>query len=365
MNILSMGTDREILNPLSDVRARMVLYGPLVDEMHIHCITKDSRVSETSEKIAENIWIHPTIARKSTFSAWMRSLFLCSKIIKEKNIDVIVSPDPFAKAWIALFFSIIYRKKFLLSVYGGNIFDPHWKKLSFRNRLYSLLGRVVFTYADAIQTDGIETLDVLVQRYGTKVFWKPMVPANINDLLAISRNNDQLHVKPQLLYIGRMIEQKNIPLLVKVIKELKEDAGFIVVGDGPCASLLPMDHIQYYARQSRDEILERFREADMLILTSHFEGFARVIMEAALAGIPVITTRVSGISGIVTHDVTGYVLEQGDELNFINAVKMLVANQNKRLVMGRAIREVAKANLSVAMMIEKQKVIYEYLAKQK
>jgi glycosyltransferase involved in cell wall biosynthesis len=98
------------------------------------------------------------------------------------------------------------------------------------------------------------------------------------------------------------------------------------------------------------------------MLTSHFEGFARVIMEAALAGVPVVTTKVSGISGIVTHDVSGFVLEQGDEARFIEAVKRLITDQNKRIMTGRAIRETAREKLSTAMMLEKQKQIHDYLA---
>jgi glycosyltransferase involved in cell wall biosynthesis len=205
-----------------------------------------------------------------------------------------VSPDPFAKGWISLILAIVYKKKFLLSVYGGNIFDAHWKKLSVYNRLYSWIGRIVFRLADAIQTDGLETHDELKRRYGQKVFWKPMVPANINELLEINREIQVLKDKPHILYIGRLIEQKNIPFLVRVIDGVKELAEVTVVGDGPKRNLLP-NNVKHHTKLERKEIVERFKEADMLVLTSYFEGFARVVMEAAAAGMPVVTTKVSGI----------------------------------------------------------------------
>ncbi len=354
MNILNIGTDREILNPHSDVRERMLLYAPFVGEMHLHCTTKGKSREYHVEQIAENIWIYSA-------PSWVKSFSLLRKIIKERSIDVIVAPDPFAKAWIALLLAKLYRKRFLLSVYGGNIFDAHWKKLSVFNRIYSWLGRIVFNAADAIQTDGLETLDVLVQKYGKKVFWKPMVPANMHELLAIPRNAQDIKVKPNILYVGRLIEQKNIPFLARVINALKDQATFTIIGDGPLRDMLPHDDIRYFARQSREEIVERFAEADALILTSYFEGFARVMMEAALAGIPVITTRVSGIEGIVVNDVSGFVIEQGDEQGFIDALKLVIANVNKRTVMGQHIREIARTKLSTGMMTEKQKEVYDYL----
>ncbi|MEN9647355.1 MAG: hypothetical protein RLY57_159, partial [Candidatus Parcubacteria bacterium] len=244
MNILSIGTDREILQPRSDARARMVLYSPLVNEMYIHCT---SRTAVSNEKIADNITVYAA-------TSWFKSFSLIKNLIKEKHIDVIVSPDPFAKGWISMCFAWWYKKKFLLSVYGGNIFDPHWKKLSLWNRIYAWIGTVLFTHADAIQTDGLETYDFLKQKYGDKVFWKPMVPANRNELLAVQKNENSTRTKSRVLYIGRLIEQKNIPFLTRVINEVHECVEVTVVGDGEMKKLLPLEYIQYFPKQSRTEI---------------------------------------------------------------------------------------------------------------
>jgi glycosyltransferase involved in cell wall biosynthesis len=365
MNILSIGTDREICKTGSDVQSRMMLYGPLVTELHLHCTIKNHA---GKEKIAENIWIHPV-------TSWMKSISLCSKLIKKYKIDVIVSPDPFAKACFAMILAFVFRKKLLLSVYGGNIFDKNWKKLSVFNKIYSVIGRIIFKYADAIQTDGLETYDELKEKYGAKVFWKPMVPANIEAFLAIEKDS-HLNIelkesdnftknKVSVLYVGRLIEQKNIPFLARVVREIRDkklnETSFTIVGDGPLKHMLDGLDVKILSKLNREEIVERFRESDMLILTSYFEGFARVVMEAGLAGIPVVTTRVSGIQGIVENNVSGYVLEQGDEKGFIESVQELISNKNKRNEMGKAIREKAKSMLSIDMMIKKQKEVYDYL----
>jgi glycosyltransferase involved in cell wall biosynthesis len=284
-------------------------------------------------------------------------------VIRKEKIDVIISPDPFAKAWVSMLLAFVFRKKLLLSVYGGNIFDPYWKKLSLINRVYSWVGRVVFNYAHAIQTDGLETFEILKKRYGKKVFWKPMVPMNLQDFLSIPRNTEAaVHATPNILYVGRLIEQKNIPLLVKIIKSLKGAlVTFTIVGDGPKSKLLKGLEVTRYAHQNRTEIVERFKEADMLILTSYFEGFARVIMEAALAGIPVVTTNVSGIQGIVEDGCSGYVIEQGNETAFLASVRTLIENASLRKHMGATIRQKARAMLSMELMEKKQKEVFDYL----
>lgn len=349
MNVLFLGTDRAILDSESDVRSRLMIYVPLMNEMHIHCTSINVPIN--GERISENVWLY-------SVQSWWKSVSLLRKIMREKNIDVIVSPDPFGKAWIAMILAFVYRKKLLLSVYGGNIFDRHWKKLSIFNRIYTWLGRIVFSYADAIQTDGLETYDVLKQKYGQKVFWKPMVPTNINELFAINREDQIGNIKPNILYVGRLIEQKNIPFLTRVINELKDKVTFTVVGEGPLKDLLPIHDISYVSTQNRNEMVERFKEADIFILTSYFEGFARVIMEAAAAGLPIITTQVSGTKNIVDDS---YIFEQGSEKGFIEAIQVLVHDSMKRIKVGIDNRERARSMLSIDTMIEQQKKIFDYL----
>jgi glycosyltransferase involved in cell wall biosynthesis len=141
---------------------------------------------------------------------------------------------------------------------------------------------------------------------------------------------------------------------------MKDLADVVVVGDGPKKDLLP-NTVKHHAKLGRKEIVEKFTQADMLVLTSYFEGFARVVMEAAAAGIPVVTTKVSGIQGIVENDVSGYVFDQGDEKAFIEAVELLVRDTEKRQKLGREIREKARAMLSIETMLQKQKEVYDYL----
>lgn len=75
MNILSIGTDREILNPESDVRKRLIEYGKIVHEFHVHSVTNSHYVKIN---VASNVWIY-------SCKSWFRSFFLLKQIIKEKR----------------------------------------------------------------------------------------------------------------------------------------------------------------------------------------------------------------------------------------------------------------------------------------
>ena len=54
-----------------------------------------------------------------------------------------------------------------------------------------------------------------------------------------------------------------------------------------------------------------YRDYDVFVLpTLPGEGIPRVLLEAMTAGLPIVTTRVSGIPGLVTHQVNGWLVEQ-------------------------------------------------------
>lgn len=61
-----------------------------------------------------------------------------------------------------------------------------------------------------------------------------------------------------------------------------------------------------------DQLMPLYRDYDLFLLpTGPGEGIPRVLMEAMAAGLPVITTRGSGITSLIEHDVNGLLIDQG------------------------------------------------------
>jgi glycosyltransferase involved in cell wall biosynthesis len=83
-------------------------------------------------------------------------------------------------------------------------------------------------------------------------------------------------------------------------------------------------------------LLRLFEEADLFVLPSLADCLAVVLMEAAAAGLPIITTDVGALREAVRDGLTGLVVRPGQADDLRSALELLVTNHDRRVAMGRA-----------------------------
>ena len=168
---------------------------------------------------------------------------------------------------------------------------------------------------DGIQTDGRGTLVDLV-RHGLdrdRVFLKPVVPANLEEFYRVRRAHPSArNGRPvRLLAVGRLVPQKDFVGLLEafriLVKERGLDLRLRIVGRGGLKRALigktgrdgTGDFVEWVDEVERGAMPGCMAEADVLVLSSRYEGFARVLMEAAASGLPCVATRVSGVEELL------------------------------------------------------------------
>jgi glycosyltransferase involved in cell wall biosynthesis len=133
-----------------------------------------------------------------------------------------------------------------------------------------------------------------------------MIAFNKNDITKkelVSKNTFNF------LFVGRVEERKGIFELIKIADYLT-NAGinfrFHIVGGGVLLNKLRTDQFQGKINRnlnfigqvgSLNELRSYYKNTDALILTTHDEGFPRVLYEAMIFGVPIYTTMVGGIPG--------------------------------------------------------------------
>ena len=200
--------------------------------------------------------------------------------------------------------AILQRKPFGLYVRGQHGIGSRISRFLYRRAVVSLTISPEFTGRIRRAGGNAETV-------------RPMMEVGEEDIVA-----DRVYAAKavySLLSVGRIVADKGSFDLVAALKVLA-DRGIRrfrldVVGDGPDAAALMKqaadlglsDVIAFHGPIMDRGILKTFfREADLFVLPTHHEGFPRVLYEAMIAGLPILTTPVGTIPALMKDGVNCY-----------------------------------------------------------
>jgi glycosyltransferase involved in cell wall biosynthesis len=97
--------------------------------------------------------------------------------------------------------------------------------------------------------------------------------------------------------------------------------------------------ISFVGSIKHSQLVNLYQQADILINPSLSESFGMSLIEAMATGVPVIASKVGGMTGIVEVGKTGLLFKSGDAKALAEAIMLLLQNQQLRLSMGEASRQ--------------------------
>jgi len=164
------------------------------------------------------------------------------------------------------------------------------------------------------------------------------------------RNSLGVKDQPVVGIVGRLAHQKGHSVLLDAFTEVVKKcqaAMLLIIGDGPDKAELQektdrlgLDrHIRWLGALPQEEVFRLYTALDVLVMPSLYEGFGLTAVEAMAASLPVVGTRVDGLSEIIEDGVTGYLLQVGDSRGLTKALIELSLNAEKRKTMGKRGRE--------------------------
>ncbi|WP_082873246.1 glycosyltransferase family 4 protein [Oleiphilus sp. HI0079] len=134
-----------------------------------------------------------------------------------------------------------------------------------------------------------------------------------------------------VIQAAKLYKHKGFDVTISAAKRLAKhtDIHFCLLGDGPELKALQeqasgLKNVEFLGRQN--DMGTWFARADVVVLPSHTEGMGSVLLEATLAGVPVIGTRAGGIPDAIQHEVNGLLIDVGDAEALAHALLRLVSD---------------------------------------
>jgi len=155
----------------------------------------------------------------------------------------------------------------------------------------------------------------------------------------------------RMLNVGRFVSHKGHIYLLKAIKILlsyRSDFILHLVGTGP---LLPQmkkisdeiginKNVVFHGYVADDKLLELYSRSDIFILPSIIEGLPVVILEAMAMGLPIVSTRIAAINGILDEN-NAIMVEPANPLSLANGIMKIINNERLRERLSRIVRNEA------------------------
>lgn len=127
----------------------------------------------------------------------------------------------------------------------------------------------------------------------------------------------------KVLNVGRIVPQKGFSRFARVASQLT-DVDVEWIGDGEGREELENAGVQVSGWLDHRETLLRIAASDVLLFTSSWEGLPMVLVEAQAIGVPVVAWDCVGVSDVVHHELTGFVVHE--EADLLAAVRRLQAD---------------------------------------
>lgn len=159
----------------------------------------------------------------------------------------------------------------------------------------------------------------------------------------LNKKSERLYLNPELKFIGtaaRIVAQKDYPTLLRAFTKITQlDSGLrlSIAGDGNLkAQMLNMSEslgitssVNWLGKIS--DVDNFMKSLDLFVLTSIYEGFGLVLLEASSLGVPILAAANSAVIEVLGHDYPGFFIP-GDDFQLLSQFKLARSKEYRKLL---------------------------------
>lgn len=358
MKVLMLSEDPNIIDAESDAAGRMLEYADVLGELHVVMTGAGTARREG------NLFIYPATLR--SLGVLIKGWKLCRKTA----FDVVSAQAADDIGLAGFFLARLFHIPFQLQLHT-DILSPWYYRASWKERVQYRIALFLISRADSIRV----VSERIKKSIGSKIKNQELritnlpIFTNFIKYHEAARNPDVdrrfEHYEFNMIAVGRFVEkEKNFLMLIDMMREfiiICPKALLVIIGEGPDKKNYEL-RIKHYGLEKnvlleswRNDLPSFYKSFDLFLLSSNYEGWGRVALEAMASGLPVVMTDVGLAGEVVKNEENGLIVPVQDRSAFLLAVDDLYKNQEKR-------KKLAEAGLAAVKNME-PRTKEEYLKK--
>lgn len=254
-------------------------------------------------------------------------LFSLINYLKKNRPDILLSSLTHVNI-ISIISVLISRVKSRLIIIEHSLKTKLYRNLNFKNRLIDILMLITYPKAHSIVAVSNEVARNISTRSGIslsriKTIYNPVFSPTIliKSKLNVPHPWFATNEPPVILSVGRLTEEKNFSLLIRAFAKVrsKQNLRLLILGEGKMRNKL--NSLAFELGVEKDFDMPGFvqnpyafmRRASLFVLSSNYEGFGNVLVEAMACGAPIISTNCpGGPVEILENGIWGNLIPTGD-----------------------------------------------------
>jgi glycosyltransferase involved in cell wall biosynthesis len=311
--VLMISTDTKILEEGSDVRARMLDYGSLFDELHIIVLAKNGFQFPVPEiEIANNITAYPTRSLSKLLYI-VDAVRIGSRIVGswDATKSVITTQDPFETGLAGKRLSQKFHIPLHVQIHT-DMFSPYFVRSHALNILRMFVSKAVIAHASSIRTVSERIKRSLRDPRASILPIYTDITAIRQSPVPVGFKKDRVRFDKTVLMASRFTKEKDLPTALRAfarVAKRQTGVGLMMIGAGnsdarikALASKLGIgDRVEVLSWMDRGEAISYMKICDVFLSSSLYEGYGLSMLEAHSCGATLAVTD-AGIAPLLAND---------------------------------------------------------------
>ena len=262
------------------------------------------------------------------------------RLFRKNRYDVINTHFAVPTGPVGLVLSYLFKTPNILSLHGGDIYDPTKRLSPHRHFLLRWVVRLVLRCATRVVSNSSlvrQKAESFYRVYGIEVvpLGMPQIDCDASSRRALGLDEHDIFI----VSVGRLIPRKGFAYLLKALACISDKrVKLLLIGNGPqrkaleglSRSLGIADRVHFLGTVFGDKKYQYLLNSDIFVLPSVYEPFGMVLLEAMQCGLPIVATNVGGHVDFLQEAKTGYFVAPCDEKALAEKITLLISQPHTR-----------------------------------
>ncbi|MCF8023991.1 MAG: glycosyltransferase family 4 protein [Desulfobacteraceae bacterium] len=281
------------------------------------------------------------VASNASMASYLLScVFYCLSHFKSTSFDIINTHFAVPSGPAGHFLSKRFSIPNVLSIHGGDIYDPSKKTSPHRIPVLSHTVASMLNHASRVVAQSRNTSENAVKYYHVKRQIE-IIPLGIKKPMFTKKTRFDLNLPGDAFLfctIGRLVKRKNIKEALYTLSLLKDSGEFmfLIIGDGPerenleneVRALGLEENVRMLGNVSDAVKFQTLYASDCYLSTALHEGFGLVFLEAMECGLPIICHDNGGQTDFLINGKTGYLTRVGDIEGTLGSIRLIMKDKD-------------------------------------